>query len=256
MSDVIDIQRDGAVTIITIIRPERRNAINGETANALREAWLAFDADDTQRVGILTGGNKVFCAGADLKEIDTLDITNEAGALGFTHLQVSKPTIAAIAGYAVAGGLELACWCDLRIVDETATFGCLERRFGVPLVDGGTVRLPQIVGLGRALELILTGRLISADEAYEIGLANEITAPKKALKRAVKLAKQLAEFPQVAMLNDRRSVYESLGKSLPDALANEARLGAQTWASGEGKAGAQAFTDGAGRNADFEIDSD
>ncbi|MEO1167008.1 MAG: crotonase/enoyl-CoA hydratase family protein, partial [Chloroflexota bacterium] len=222
MSDVIDIQRDGAVTIITITRPERRNAINGETANALHEAWLAFDADDTQRVGILTGGNKVFCAGADLKEIDTLDITNEAGALGFTHLQMSKPTIAAIAGYAVAGGLELACWCDLRIVDETATFGCLERRFGVPLVDGGTVRLPQIVGLGRALELILTGRLISADEAYEIGLANEITAPKKALKRAVKLAKQLADFPQVAMLNDRRSVYESLGKSLPHSPAHPA----------------------------------
>lgn len=247
MADVIRVERDGPVTIITITRPERRNAINSETAHALREAWLAFDADDTQRVGVLTGDDGVFCAGADLKEIDSLDLDAAEGPLGFTRLQMSKPTIAAISGYAVAGGLELACWCDLRIADESGKFGCLERRFSVPLVDGGTVRLPQIVGLGRAMDLILTGRLIDADEAYEMGLVNEITPMRQAVTRAVELGKMLADFPQAAMLNDRRSVYAALGRSLPDALASEAAIGRETWASGEGIAGAAAFTDGVGR---------
>ena len=249
---VIDITTDGPVTIITITRPHRRNAINGETANALREAWLAFDADDSQRVGILTGGDEVFCAGADLKEIDSLDVTGDDGPLGFTRLFVNKPTIAAIAGYAVAGGLEIACWCDLRIADDTAKFGCLERRFSVPLIDGGTVRLPQIVGLGRALDLILTGRLIDATEAHTMGLVNQVVPQGQHIERAIEIGKQLAQFPQAAMLNDRRSVYESLGKSLADALAHEADIGRETWATGEGKQGADAFTKGKGRSGTFE----
>jgi len=248
---VIELSYDETVTIITITRLERRNAINGETAKALRDALLAFDADENQRVAVLTGGNEVFCAGADLKEIDTLDLNDESGPLGFTRMSFSKPLIAAISGYAVAGGLELACYCDLRIADETAQFGCLERRFSVPLVDGGTIRLPQIVGLGRALELILTGRLVDAGEAKQMGLVNEIVPQGKAIERAVELGKQLADFPQVAMLNDRRSVYEGLGLSLEDALKNEAAIGRETWASGEGSAGAKAFSDGKGRRGSF-----
>lgn len=248
---VIEITYDETVMIIKITRPHRRNAINGETAKALREALLTFDADDNQRVAVLTGGDEVFCAGADLKEIDTLDLNNDSGPLGFTRMNFSKPIIAAISGYAVAGGLELACFCDLRIADETAQFGCLERRFSVPLVDGGTIRLPQIIGLGRALELILTGRLVDAGEAKQIGLVNEVVSQGKAIERAIELGKQLAQFPQVAMLNDRRSVYEGLGLPLADALKNEAEIGRETWASGEGASGAKAFSDGKGRSGSF-----
>ncbi len=252
MSDV-EITRDGAITIIHINRPQRRNAINGATATALREAWLAFDADDSARVGILTGGDDVFCAGADLHELDSLvsGIQGEHGPLGFTRLSLSKPTIAAIAGYAVAGGLEIACWCDLRIADETAVFGCFERRFGVPLVDGGTVRLPQIVGLGRALEMILTGRAVNVSEAHAWGLVNEIVPQGQHLKRALEVANLIASFPQAATLNDRRSVYESFGKEARDALQNEARLGIETLNSGESVEGAQAFQSGKGRGGDF-----
>ncbi len=244
---VIEVVQDGAVSIITITRPERRNAINQETAVALRQALRAFDADDSQRAAILTGGDEVFCAGADLKEIEGLDLDSPSGPLGFTRLQVGKPTIAAVAGYAVAGGLEVACWCDMRIVDTTAQFGCLERRFGVPLVDGGTVRLPQIVGLGRALDLILTSRLIDAAEAHRIGLANEVVEKGQHLARALEIAQKLVEFPQIAMRNDRRSVYAALGKPLFEALRSEAAIGRETWATGEGSAGAQAFTQGQGR---------
>ncbi len=248
---VIELSYDETVTIIRMTRPHRRNAINGETAQALRDVLLAFDADDNQRVAVLTGGDEVFCAGADLKEIDTLNLDDDFGPLGFTRMNFSKPIIAAISGYAVAGGLELACYCDFRIADETAQFGCLERRFSVPLVDGGTIRLPQIVGLGRALELILTGRLIDAEEAKQIGLVNEIVLPGKAIERAIEIGKQLADFPQVAMLNDRRSVYEGLGLRLEDALKNEAQIGRETWASGEGSSGAKAFSDGKGRSGSF-----
>ena len=248
---VIDLAYDETVTIIRITRPHRRNAINGETAQALRDVLLAFDVDESQRVAVLTGGDAVFCAGADLKEINTLNLDDDFGPLGFTRMNFSKPIIAAISGYAVAGGLELACYCDFRIADETAQFGCLERRFSVPLVDGGTIRLPQIVGLGRALELILTGRLIDAAEAKQMGLVNEIVPPGKAIERAIEIGKQLAAFPQVAMLNDRRSVYEGLGLSLHDALKNEAQIGRETWASGEGSSGAKAFSDGKGRSGSF-----
>jgi len=247
----VQIRHDGAVTIITLNRPHRRNAINFATAEALREAWLAFDADPNQKVGILTGGDDVFCAGADLKEIEGLDIYSEDGPLGFTHLQVSKPTIAAVAGYAVAGGLEIACWCDMRIVDETAIFGCFERRFGVPLVDGGTQRLPRIIGLGRALELILTGRPVDAEEAKHIGLANQVVPKGLHLDHAIALAHQLEQFPQICMNNDRKAVYRGLGMSLEQGLKLESELGRDTIASGETYAGAKDFTDGKGRGGDF-----
>lgn len=248
--DEVVVTKDGPVTVIRINRPQVRNAINGATAAALRAAWLAFDADETARVGVLTGGDDVFCAGADLKEFASLQegaAGDSPGPLGYTRLFISKPTIAAVAGYAVAGGLELACWCDLRIADESAVFGCFERRFGVPLIDGGNVRLPQIVGLGRALEMILTGRPVNAQEALAWGLANEVVPRGKHLERAVALGKLLATFPQVAMNNDRRAVYEALGQDIQTGLQIEARLGLQTLASGEAAAWAAAFAAGAGR---------
>ena len=245
---------DGPVRILRIHRPDSRNAIDGRTARVLREAWQAFEEDPEARVGILTGGEEVFCAGADLKDLEALaaGIEGENGPLGFTRLSVSKPTIAAVSGYCVAGGLELACWCDLRIADETAVFGCFERRFGVPLVDGGTQRLPRIVGLGRALEMILTGKPVFALEALAMGLVNETVPAGKALPRAVELAHALAAFPQAALRNDRRAVYEGLSRPLEEGLRIEARRGVETLASGEAGAGAQAFRKGRGRKGSFE----
>ena len=240
---------DGPVRILQLNRPEARNAIDSHTARALREAWLDFDRDPTARVGVLTGGDKVFCAGADLKDLEALaaEASGDAGPLGFTRLAVSKPTIAAIAGYCVAGGLEIACWCDLRIADVTAVFGCFERRFGVPLIDGGTQRLPRIVGLGRALDLILTGRPVHAGEALMMGLATKMVSQGEALTYAVKLAHTLAGFPPECLRNDRRAVYEGLGLPLEEGLKLEARLGAETLASGEPAAGAREFAAGEGR---------
>lgn len=254
MGGTVQISSDGPVRILRIHRPEARNAIDSRTAHALREAWLDFDRDPEARVGILTGGSEVFCAGADLKDLDALAAGAEGlhGPLGFTRLSVSKPTIAAVAGYCVAGGLELACWCDLRIADETAVFGCFERRFGVPLIDGGTQRLPRIVGLGRALELILTGRPVPAQEAKAMGLANEVVPPGQALERAVEIAKALSGFPQAALRNDRRAVYDGLGLPLEEGLRVEARCGKETLDSGEAGAGAKAFQDGKGRGGAFE----
>ena len=249
----IKVRYNGPVTIISINRPHVRNAINKSTALALKEAWLAFEADENALVGILTGGDKVFCAGADLHEVDELaaDIDGKVGPLGFTRLFVTKPTIAAVAGFCVAGGLEIACWCDLRIADETAVFGCFERRFGVPLVDGGTQRLPRIIGLGRALEMILTGKPVSAREALVSGLVNEVVAPGQSLKRAVELAQVLAKFPQMCMRNDRQAVYAGLGKDLPDGLRIEAKFGVETLKSGEPQVGSQAFKMGKGRRGEF-----
>jgi enoyl-CoA hydratase len=249
----IEVRYNGPVTIISINRPHVRNAINKSTALALKEAWLAFEADENALIGILTGGDKVFCAGADLHEVDELavDIDGEAGPLGFTRLFVTKPTIAAVAGFCVAGGLEIACWCDLRIADETAVFGCFERRFGVPLVDGGTQRLPRITGLGRALEMILTGKPVSAREALASGLVNEVVAPGQSLKRAVELAQVLAKFPQMCMRNDRQAVYAGLGKDLTEGLRIEARFGVETMKSGEPQAGSQTFKMGKGRRGEF-----
>jgi enoyl-CoA hydratase len=253
-SSEIEVGRDGPITIIKLNRPQVRNAINKSTAEALRAAWMAFAADEQARVGILTGGDDVFCAGADLRDIQGLagEIEGEYGPLGFTRLSVSKPTIAAIAGYCVAGGLEIACWCDLRIADETAIFGCFERRFGVPLVDGGTQRLPRIVGLGRALELILTGRPVPAREALTMGLANEVVPPGESLQRALELGHMLARFPQGCLRNDRQAVYEGLGKELAEGLRIEAVFGAKTIQSGEPTSGSQAFQSGKGRKGEFE----
>src|SRR5919201_3338720 len=198
-------ERPGRAALVTIDRPERRNAVDGPTAEALEECFERFEADDDARVMILTGaGELAFCAGADLKSITTLDPSRPGGPLGFTHLTASKPTIAAVSGWCTAGGVELALWCDLRIAAEGATFGLFERRWGVPLIDGGTQRLPRLIGMGRALELILTGRPVDADEAFRIGLVNEVVPPGRALARSLELAERLAGFPQETMLADRR----------------------------------------------------
>lgn len=239
----VHVRRHGPVTVIYLHRPAVRNAVDAETAAALRRAWLAFDGDDEARVGVLTGGDDVFSAGADLGELDRLvpAVRGEHGPLGFTRLLVHKPTIAAVAGYCVAGGLEMACWCDLRVADETAVFGCFERRFGVPLVDGGTQRLPRIVGLGRALDLILTGRPVDAQEAHAIGLVNDVVPAGQVLERALELAQQIAAFPQICLRHDRLAVYEGLGRSLADGLRLEAKHGATVLESGEPAAGARRF---------------
>ena len=216
--------RAGAAAVVTIDRRERRNAVDGETAAALLAAYERFAADDGARVMVLTGaGPEAFCAGADLKALETLDPDAPAGPLGFTRLTPVKPAIAAVRGWCVAGGLELALWCDLRIADGAARFGCLERRWGVPLLDGGTQRLPRVVGLGRALELILTGREVDAEEALAIGLVNEVVA--EPLARALELAEAIAAHPQETMLSDREAAHAALGLPLGEGLALEARLG-------------------------------
>jgi enoyl-CoA hydratase len=245
----IEVTQHGPVTVMQLTRWQARNAINAATATALREAWQAFEADEWARVGILTGGDQVFCAGADLRDLEGLtpEASGPNGPLGLTRLLGNKPVIAAIAGYCVAGGLELACWCDLRIADESAIFGCFERRFGVPLIDGGTQRLPRIIGLGRALELILTGRPVPAREALSMGLVNEVVAPGQSLARALELGQLIAGFPQTCLRNDRQAVYRGLGSELSEGLQLEKTLGLQTLQSGEALAGAQQFQSGQGR---------
>jgi enoyl-CoA hydratase len=219
-------ERVGAAAIVTIDRPERRNAVDGATAAALLAAYERFAADDGARVMVLTGaGDQAFCAGADLKALETLDPDAPSGPMGFTRLTPAKPAIAAIGGWCVAGGLELALWCDLRIADATAQFGCLERRWGVPLIDGGTQRLPRVVGLGRALDLILTGRTVGAKEALAIALVNEVVPAGGHLDRALELAEAIAAFPQDTMLSDREAAQAAQGLPLEQGLALEARLG-------------------------------
>ena len=254
-------ERVGAAAVLTITRPERRNAVDVATAEGLRAGFDAFEADDGARVMILAGeGPEAFCAGADLKAlaeaaaagVDPLDWLPRFpdGPLGFTRLQASKPTIAAISGWCLAGGLELALWCDLRIATEDAKLGFTERRFGVPLIDGGTQRLPRIIGMGRALELILTGRIIEAAEAQSWGLLNEVVSAGTHLDRALEMAEGLASFPQTTMLSDRRAAIEGIGMPFADGLAHEANLGRESvetgargaarFASGEGRGGAGA----------------
>lgn len=216
---------DCRVTVIRIDQPQVRNAINSETAQRLHDELLAFDADEAARVAIVTGDEAAFCAGANLRDLPRL---RESGPLGPTRLALSKPVIAAVEGWCVAGGVELAAWCDLRVAGDTARFGCLERRWGVPLIDGGTIRLPRIVGLGRALDLILTGREIDAAEAERIGFVNRVVPAGQALGTALELAEQIATFPWLSVLNDRRSVYEGLDLDTAAALANEDRLGQET----------------------------
>ncbi len=214
-----------AVVVVRIDQPAVRTAINTPTAARLHDELLAFDADPDAKVAVLTGDESSFCAGANLKDLPTL---RPSGPLGPTRLQLSKPVIAAVEGWAVAGGLELACWCDLRVAGESARFGCLERRWGVPLVDGGTYRLPRIVGLGRALDLILTGREIGTAEAAAMGLVDRVVPDGTALDAAVELATAIAAHPWRCVVSDRRSVYDGLGLGLEDALANEDRLGQET----------------------------
>ena len=246
-------ERSGAAALITIDRPHRRNAVDGPTAEALHAAYLRFEADVQARVLVLCGAGGVsFCAGADLKATETMAprLMSEEGPMGFTRLTPSKPTIAAISGFCLAGGLEIALWCDLRIATEDSTLGYPERRWGVPLIDGGTQRLPRIVGLGRALDLILTGRMIDAQEALSMGLLTEIVPVGAHLERALALAEGLARFPQRTMLADRRAAIEGLGMNLADALALEAAAGpgvfedgargAARFAAGEGRGGAGA----------------
>ncbi|HTR12195.1 MAG TPA: crotonase/enoyl-CoA hydratase family protein [Roseiarcus sp.] len=245
----------GRVAIVTIERPERRNAVDLRTARALYEAFKRFDADEGADVAILTGAGGYFCAGADLNalaegEPNRFEPEGDFGPMGPTRLALAKPVIAAIEGPAVAGGLELALWCDLRITARSAVFGVFNRRFGVPLVDLGTIRLPRIVGHGRAMELILTGRAIGAEEAMRIGLVNEIVADGEALNRALALAERLCGFPQSAMRNDRRSAIEQWGLPQSAAARNEIARGLATLESGEARAGAARFRDGAGRGGE------
>ena len=248
MSEKARYERIGAAAVITIDRPECRNAIDLETARALRRGYDEFEADDGARALVLTGtGGVAFCAGFDLKS-DGLDIDDPAGPEGFTRLTPSKPAIAAVEGYCVAGGLELALWCDLRIAAAGSTFGCFERRWGVPLIDGGTQRLPRVVGMGRALEMILTGRPVEAEEALRIGLVNEVVAPGTQLERALELAERIAGFPQETMLADRRAAIEGLGMPLAEGLALEHRLGRETLEVAV--RGAARFAAGEGRHGD------
>jgi enoyl-CoA hydratase len=257
-------ERRGAAAVLTITRPERRNAVDDETAALLLERFHEFEADDEARVLVLTGeGPEAFCAGADLKAFAEKaaqfsgDRPQEAvgawlderpdGPLGFSRLAASKPTIAAISGWALAGGLELALWCDLRVATETAKLGFTERRFGVPLIDGGTQRLPRIVGMGRALEMILTGRVIDAPEALSWGLVTEVVAPGAHLERALEIAEGLAQFPQTTMLSDRRAALEGIGLPFDEGLALEAKLGRNSVITGA--AGAARFAAGEGRGA-------
>jgi enoyl-CoA hydratase len=248
MSGEVRYERVGAAAVLTIDRPRRRNAVDGATATLLRQGFEDFEADARARVLVLTGaGGEAFCAGADLKALD-LDVDEAAGPMGFSRLTPSKPAIAAIDGWCLAGGLELALWCDLRIATPASSFGFFERRWGVPLVDGGTQRLPRVVGMGRALELILTGRPVEAEEALRIGLVNEVVAPGAHLERALELAETIAAFPQETMLADRRAAIEGAGLPLAEGLALEHRLGRETldvavrgaarFAAGEGRGGA------------------
>lgn len=230
-----------AVTVIRIDQGHVRNAIDSRTAQRLHDAFLAFESDDDARVAVLTGDESAFCSGANLRDLPRL---RDSGPLGPTRIALSKPVIAAIEGWCVAGGLELAAWCDLRVAGEGARFGCLERRWGVPLVDGGTYRLPRIVGLGRALDLILTGREIDVTEAERIGLVTRVVAAGSALEASVALGEEIAQHPWPAVVNDRQAVYDGLSLGHDEALANEDRLGRETIA-------AEAFRD-QGRVARFD----
>lgn len=248
-NDPVLYERRGVAAVLTINRPEARNAVNGTVAAALLDGYRRFEDDRDAKVLVLTGaGEEAFCAGADLKAIDTVRDRYE-GPLGFTRLTAAKPTIAAVSGWCVAGGLELALWCDLRIAAEGSTFGCFERRFGVPLIDGGTQRLPRIVGLGRALEIMMTGRPVPFDEAYRIGLVNEVVPRGQHLVRALALAETLARFPWPTLLADRAAALAGSGLPLEHGLAIEARLGRAVLEAA--KQGAARFAGGEGRKGSF-----
>jgi enoyl-CoA hydratase len=254
MSDV-RVETTGTTTVIWLNRPDRRNAVDGPMASQLRDAFLAFEADATQRVAVLAGAGGTFCAGADLTSVGDPARRNDldpegAGPMGPSRLRLSKPVIAAVSGHAVAGGLELALLADLRVVESDAVFGVFCRRWGVPLIDGGTVRLPRIVGLGRALDLILTGRPVHAEEALAIGLANRVVEPGQAVPVALELAAQIAAFPFECVLADRASTYAALDLPLAEALRAEGAAGVPIVLR-EGVSGAARFTAGEGRHGQF-----
>lgn len=251
----VRVEKSGPVTTVILHRPEVRNAVDGATAQALAEAFRAFDADPDARVGVLHGDGGTFCAGADLKAVSEgrmprLELDGE-GPMGPSRMVLSKPVIASIGGHAVAGGLELALWCDLRVAEEDAVLGVFCRRWGVPLIDGGTVRLPRLIGLSRALDLILTGRPVSAQEALAMGLVNRVVPRGQAREAAEALAREVAAFPQACMNADRRSAYTQAGLSTEEALRQEFARGVKVLES-ESIAGATRFAQGAGRHGKFE----
>jgi enoyl-CoA hydratase len=240
----------GPVTTVVIDRPEARNAVDRATADALVAAFTAYDRDDSQSVAVLTGAGGTFCSGADLKAWDNRIEPDGAGPMGLSRLRLGKPVIAAIEGYAVAGGLELALWCDLRVAAEDATLGVFCRRWGVPLIDGGTVRLPRLIGTSRAMDLVLTGRAVGADEAERIGLVNRVVPPGTARTNAEALAAELAAFPQECLRNDRLSLLEQDGLAEQEAMARELAYGVRSLQAG-GAEGARRFASGEGRHGAF-----
>lgn len=247
----VQVDRSGPVTTVILDRPEVRNAVDGPTAALLAEAFSDFEADSDAAVAVLFGAGGTFCSGADLKAVGSprgnRTEPDGAGPMGPTRLRLSKPVIAAVAGHAVAGGLELALWCDLRVAEEDAIFGVFCRRWGVPLIDGGTVRLPQVVGLGRALDMILTGRAVPADEAHQMGLVNRIVGPGTVRKAAEQLAREIAGLPQACLRSDRASLLDGLSLGLADAMAGEFRHGMATLADPGMAEGISRFRGGAGR---------
>ncbi|MFW5634261.1 MAG: crotonase/enoyl-CoA hydratase family protein [Erythrobacter sp.] len=253
MTNTVQVENEGPVRIVTIDRPERRNAVDRKTAAALADAFRDFKRDAEAAVAVLAGAGGTFCAGADLKSFaegagNRVSAEGD-GPMGPTRLVLAKPVIAAVAGHAVAGGLELACWCDLRVVEEDAVFGVFCRRWGVPLIDGGTVRLPRIVGRGRALDMILTGRAVDAAEAKAIGLADRVVAKGRARAEAIALAREIARFPQATMRSDRESLYRGETLDVAEAMTIEFELGMANLAAG--RAGAARFSAGRGRGGDF-----
>lgn len=255
MTEKVKIEKDGPVTIVTIDRPEVRNAIDRETASALANAFHAFEADETAKVAILAGVGGQFSSGADLKAIargETLRMEETGDSpIGVARIRTSKPVIAAVAGYAVAGGMAMALWCDLRVVEETAVFGMFDRRFGVPMVGGVTVNLPRLLGLSHAMDLILTGRAVDAQEAYRMGLANRVVPAGEGITRAKELANELAAFPWGCLVNDRKALLDSYDMPTEAAHRNEFRLGQQVFDSGESKDGAGEFVSGKGKGGVF-----
>ncbi len=252
----VRIEAEGPISIITIDRPQARNSVDAATARLLAGPFRDFDADPDLSVAVLTGAEGCFCAGADLKEgaAGRGNSVREQGdgPMGPTRMQLSKPVIAAVEGFAVAGGLELALWCDLRVAARDAVFGVFCRRWGVPLVDGGTIRLSRMLGHSHALDLILTGRGVSGEEARLMGLANRLVEPGKALQTAIELAHELSKFPQRCLRSDRLSAYRQWGHDLDDALLHETKLGREVIESGETREGAARFARGAGRHGAFD----
>ena len=249
-------EKRGAVSVVTIDRPEVRNCVDGPTAAELAAAFRTFDEDPDAAVAVLTGEGGCFCAGADLKAVgegrgNRVDQVGD-GPMGPSRMLLSKPVIAAVEGFAVAGGLELAVWCDMRVAARDAVFGVYCRRWGVPLIDGGTIRLPRLIGQSHAMDMILTGRGVAGEEALRMGLANRLVEPGETLAAAIELANQLAEFPQRCLRADRRSAHEQWGLDLDQALRNETRIGLEVIRSGETAEGAKRFAKGAGRHGKFE----